>query len=213
MPGRCADDALRGQHLGMRQAAGDVGLPQALVEKHAGGVALDQVAHRLGEQGRPGLGFLVELVLLEDLSELFRSALANPLQDVTLAQEVHLAERYLAIEQVRFGDRLRLTWTLDAAASAARLPPLILQPLVENAVRHGVEPSPSGADVHISTQRRGDRVVIKVSNSMPGGAGPAGTGLALANVGERLALLHDLNASLRHGVVGGVFQVRMEVPA
>ncbi len=151
--------------------------------------------------------------LLEDLSELFRSALANPLQDVTLAQEVHLAERYLAIEQVRFGDRLRLTWALDPAASVARLPPLILQPLVENAVRHGVEPSPDGADVHISTQRRGDRVVIKVSNSMPGGAGPAGNGLALANVGERLALLHDLQASLRHGVVDGVFQVRMEVPA
>jgi len=151
--------------------------------------------------------------LLEDLSELFRSALANPLQDVTLAQEVHLAERYLAIEQVRFGDRLRLTWALDPAASAARLPPLILQPLVENAVRHGVEPSPSGAEVRISTQRRGDRVVIKVSNSMPGGAGPAGNGLALVNVGERLALLHDLNATLRHGVVDGVFQVRMEVPA
>lgn len=151
--------------------------------------------------------------LLEDLSDLFRSALANPLQDVTLAQEVHLAERYLAIEQVRFGDRLRLTWALDPAASVARLPPLILQPLVENAVRHGVEPSPDGADVHISTQRRGDRVVIKVSNSMPGGAGPAGNGLALANVGERLALLHDLQASLRHGVVDGVFQVRMEVPA
>ena len=109
--------------------------------------------------------------LLEDLSELFRSALADPTQEVTLAQELQLAERYLAIEQIRFGNRLRLTWSLDPAAHAARLPPLILQPLVENAVRHGVEPSAKGADIHVSTQRRGDRVVIKISNSVPAGTG------------------------------------------
>lgn len=151
--------------------------------------------------------------LLEDLSELFRSALADPTQEVTLAQELQLAERYLAIEQIRFGNRLRLTWSLDPAAHAARLPPLILQPLVENAVRHGVEPSAKGADIHVSTQRRGDRVVIKISNSVPGGAGSGGAGLALPNVSERLNLMHDLNASFRHGLVDGVYQVRMEVPA
>ncbi len=151
--------------------------------------------------------------LLEDLSELFRSALAEVQPEVTLAQELHLAERYLAIEQVRFGDRLRLTWALDPAANAARLPPLLLQPLVENAVKHGVEPSLLGADVHIGTERRGDRVVIRVSNTVPAGTGQPGMGLALGNVRERLALLHDVQASLRTAWVDGHHVVRLELPA
>ena len=150
--------------------------------------------------------------MLEDLAELFRGALAHPNVVSTLGDELTLAERYLAIEQVRFGPRLRVEWALDPAAQAARLPPLILQPLVENAIKHGVEPSLQGADVRISTQCRGDRVVIKVSNTLPGGEGPPGHGLALANVRERVALLHDLNASLRTGLVHGLFQARLEVP-
>ena len=150
--------------------------------------------------------------LLEDLSELFRSALANPHTQSTLAEELQLAERYLAIEQVRFGPRLRLEWALDPATHGARLPPLILQPLVENAVKHGVEPSAEGADIRISTQRRGDQVVVKVTNTVPAGAGAPGMGLALANVRERLALMHDVQASLRTAQVDGVFQARLEVP-
>lgn len=151
--------------------------------------------------------------LLEDLSELFRSALSDPQKEVTLAQELHLAERYLAIEQVRFGDRLRLSWALDPRANTARLPPLILQPLVENAVKHGVEPSPGGAKVHISTERRGAQVVIKIANTLPVAGSRPGMGLALANVRERLALLHDLQASFRAARVKDQFIVRLEVPA
>jgi two-component system sensor histidine kinase AlgZ len=151
--------------------------------------------------------------LLEDLSELFRSALADTQADTTLAQELQLAQRYLAIEQVRFGDRLRLTWSLDPLANAARLPPLLLQPLVENAVKHGVEPSLHGADVAIATQRRGSKVLIKVSNSVPAGTGQPGMGLALANVRERLDLMHDLQATFRAAQVDGQFVVRLEVPA
>jgi two-component system sensor histidine kinase AlgZ len=79
-----------------------------------------------------------------------------------------LAQRYLAIEQVRFGARMVLEWSLDGSASAARLPPLLLQPLVENAVKHGVEPNPQGARIRVSTQRRGSVVVIKVSNTVHG---------------------------------------------
>lgn len=78
--------------------------------------------------------------LLEDLAELFRGALAQPNMASTLGEELALAERYLGIEQVRFGNRLRVEWVLDPLAQSARLPPLILQPLVENAVKHGVEP-------------------------------------------------------------------------
>lgn len=150
--------------------------------------------------------------MLEDLSDLFRHALVDLGQSVTLQEEVALARRYLAIEQVRFGDRLRVQWSLDSAANAARLPPLLLQPLVENAVRHGVEPSDSGADIKISTEVRGGKVVIKVTNTVPAGPGPQGQGLALRNVHERLRLLHDVRSNFRSGLVEGVFQVRMELP-
>ena len=150
--------------------------------------------------------------VLEDLSELFRSALADPAESVTLGQEIALARRYLEIEKIRFGDRLRVQWQLDLSTDAARLPPLLLQPLVENAVRHGVEPSPGGAEISISTRRRGSRVVVKVTNSAPGGYGPPGNGLALINVRERLLLLHDVQAQFQAKSKAGLFQVRLEIP-
>ena len=150
--------------------------------------------------------------LLEDLSDLFRHALIDQGDAVTLAEEISLAQRYLAIEQVRFGERLQVQWQLDPAADAARLPPLLLQPLVENAVRHGVEPSPVGAEVRISTERRGNNAVIKVTNTVPHGQGTSGHGVALRNVRERLLLLHDAHGQFKSGLKDGVYQVRMEVP-
>ena len=150
--------------------------------------------------------------VLEDLAELFRSALADPAESVTLGQEIMLAQRYLAIEQIRFGTRLRLHWQLDDSAASARLPPLLLQPLVENAVKHGVEPSGAGADVRISTERRAATVVIKVTNTTPDGPGQRGNGVALSNVRERLLLLHDVQARFSTALEDGVFQARMEVP-
>jgi two-component system sensor histidine kinase AlgZ len=151
--------------------------------------------------------------LLEDLSDLFRQALAEPGEAVALAQEIDLAQKYLAIEQVRFGERLRVQWSLDPQAMDARVPPLLLQPLLENAVRHGVEPSEQGADVRVLTQRRGSRVVIKVINSSSGAGGAPGSGLALANVRARLDLLHDVQGQFQAVARDGVFQVRIEVPA
>ncbi len=151
--------------------------------------------------------------VLEDLSDLFRHALLEPASVVTLADEIVLAQRYLAIEQVRFGDRIRVEWSLDAAASNAKLPPLLLQPLLENAVKHGVEPSEEGAQIRISTERRGSRVLIKVTNTVPGGQGASGSGLALGNVRERLQLLHDVECQFRSTLKDGIFQVWIEVPA
>jgi two-component system sensor histidine kinase AlgZ len=150
--------------------------------------------------------------LLEDLSDLFRQALKGNSETVSLAQEIDLAQRYLAIEQIRFGERLRVRWEVDVAGNAARLPALVLQPLVENAVRHGVEPSASGADVQISTHCKGSTVVIKVTNTVPSGQGDAGHGVALRNVKERIALLHDVHGQVVSGLKNGVFQVRIEVP-
>jgi two-component system sensor histidine kinase AlgZ len=151
--------------------------------------------------------------ILEDLSDLFRHALVEPGESVTLAEEIALARRYLDIEQVRFGDRLRVEWAIDPEAAGARVPPLVLQPLVENAVKHGVEPSAEGAQVKVSTQRRGSSVVIKVTNTVPSGQGERGHGVAQANVRDRLRLLHDVQGQFRAVLRDGVYHVRMEVPA
>ena len=151
-------------------------------------------------------------MLLEDLSDLFRHALMESSESVTLADEITLAQRYMAIEQVRFGERLRVQWVLDPAGNGAQLPPLLLQPLVENAVLHGVEPSATGADIKVSTECRGSVVVIKVTNTVPAGQGARGQGVALRNVRDRLGLLHDVQGQFRSGLKNGVYQVRMEVP-
>jgi two-component system sensor histidine kinase AlgZ len=152
-------------------------------------------------------------LVLEDLSDLFRSALTDRGEAVTLEHEVALARSYLEIEQVRFGERLQVEWSIDPGAGSAKVPPLLLQPLVENAVKHGVEPSAGGAQVKVSTQRRGGMVVIKVTNTVPAGQGRPGHGIAQDNVRERLRLLHDVQAQFRTVLKDGVYQVRMEVPA
>jgi two-component system sensor histidine kinase AlgZ len=151
--------------------------------------------------------------LLEDLSELFRHALVSKGDSATLAEEVQVARHYMAVEQIRFGERLRVEWAIDPRAGSARVPALFLQPLVENAVKHGVEPSPTGADVKITTQRRGSVVVIKVTNSVPAGQGKPGNGVALENVRDRLRLLHDVQGQFQTALIDGLYQVRMEVPA
>jgi two-component system sensor histidine kinase AlgZ len=151
--------------------------------------------------------------VLEDLSDLFRHALVDSGESVTLADEIALARRYLDIEQVRFGERLKVEWAIDPAAGEARVPPLLLQPLVENAVKHGVEPSDAGAQVKVTTQRRGDVVVIKVTNTVPSGQGRPGHGVAQANVQARLRLLHDVECQFQTALKDGVYQVRMEVPS
>ena len=151
--------------------------------------------------------------VLEDLAELFRVALADSGSgSVTLASEIELARRYLAIEQLRFGERLRLDWQLDAATDAARLPPLVLQPLLENAVRHGIEPAEAGGQVRVRTRSRLGRAEITIDNSVSGAASRPGHGLALANVRERLRLLHDLDAQFEVEQGDGRYRVRIVVP-
>jgi two-component system sensor histidine kinase AlgZ len=159
--------------------------------------------------------------LLEDLSDLFRHALVEQGEAVTLAEEITLARRYLAIEEVRFGKRLQVQWSLDPRTDNARLPPLLLQPLVENAVKHGVEPSARGGKLRVLTELRGSRVVVRITNTLPprkantarATSRHRGHGIALANVRARLALLHDVQGEFSAGVQDGLYQVRITLPA
>ncbi|MBC7732334.1 MAG: histidine kinase [Bacteriovorax sp.] len=150
--------------------------------------------------------------VLEDLAELFRVAISDSREAVTLAEEVELAQRYLAIEQIRFGSRLNVVWELDPEAGRARVPPLLLQPLVENAVRHGVEPGDAGGTVRIRTQVRLGRAVLSIANSVPQAPSRPGSGIALRNVRERLRLMHDVAAQFDTQLEHGVFRVQIVVP-
>ena len=150
--------------------------------------------------------------VLEDLAELFRVALTEGGDAVTLADEVELARRYLAIEQTRFGSRLSVEWSLEEAAGAARVPPLLLQPLMENAVRHGVEPSTEGGTIRIRTRVRHGRAVLSIANTMPKTQGRPGHGIALKNVRERLRLMHDVAAQFDMHSGPDVFRVQIVVP-
>lgn len=150
--------------------------------------------------------------VLEDLAELFRVALADSSASVRLGEEVDLARRYLAIEQIRFGRRLRVNWQLDPEADAARVPPLLLQPLVENAVRHGVEPNDDGGELEVSTMRRGAEVEIRIVNTVGAPSRIAGHGLALRNVRQRLKLMHDVAARFELEATERRFALRILVP-
>lgn len=150
--------------------------------------------------------------ILEDLAELFRVALAETGEAVTLDQEIALAQRYLEIEKVRFGSRLQVLWEIDPLAGAAPVPPLLLQPLVENAVRHGVEPSAEGGSVRVRTQVRRGHAVITVVNSVPAEGSRPGHGMALDNVRQRLLLMHDVAAQFSTRADKGLFRAQVVVP-
>ena len=132
---------------------------------------------------------------LEDLADLFRTLMAEPRQFVRLADEIALLERYAELEQLRLGERLRITWELEGAPSDALLPPLVLQPLLENAVFHGVEPGTGTGEVLVRIERRGDRVLARIENPyIEAESERAGNRIALDNIRERLALFFDAEA-------------------
>jgi|GEM_PF-464545 two-component sensor histidine kinase len=156
--------------------------------------------------------------MITNLSELLRLALdGSAQQEVTLRRELELLDRYLDIQQVRFGDRLKVERELDAAALDARVPTLILQPLVENAIKHGIEPRADRGVIGIAARREGSVLQVVVRDS---GGGLASSkqprdreGIGLANTRARLEGLYG-NASrmtLRNGADGG-FSVEMEMP-
>ena len=150
--------------------------------------------------------------VLEDLAQLFRVALADAGDSVSLDEEIDLAQRYLAIEQIRYGQRLQVSWDIDPRVGGARVPPLVLQPLVENAVRHGVEPAQQGARIWVQAEAKRGQAVVLVSNTLPEAPSAPGHGMALRNVSERLRLLHDVAGQCDVWREGGLFRARIIVP-
>ncbi len=132
-------------------------------------------------------------VMLSRLSSFLRYTLANePTAHVTLAQEVETLQLYLEIEKMRFEHRLRPHFDIDPRVANARLPSLLLQPLVENAIKYAVTPQEEGADITVSARLAGERVQISVSDTGPGlierqPRPTLSTGVGLANIKERLA--------------------------
>jgi signal transduction histidine kinase len=131
---------------------------------------------------------------------------------ISLAREVALIEQYLRIEQVRFGARLVLDLSVAAETAASLVPPLLLQPLVENAVRHGVATRLEGGTVGLRTRRAGDRVVVVVTNPRDADARRGGTGLGLDIVRRRLAASYGESAALAVESTPETFQVSVTVP-
>lgn len=156
---------------------------------------------------------LAEQVLL-DMADLFRVLLADSRALVPLADEVRLAKSYLEIEQLRLGGRLRMHWDAEGAPLGVQVPILVLQPLLENAVRYGVEPSADGGDVSVAIGSHGRQLVIEVRNPVFGSDGPPpmGNRIALANIAERLALHFDAEGSLRTSTREGQFVVKVSIP-
>lgn len=151
---------------------------------------------------------------IEDLADLFRASLAEPRSLVTLADERRIAELYARLERLRLGDRLRIDWRLDALPAQARLPLLTLQPLLENAVYHGIEPAPTGGTVRLDGRRDGTRLWLEISNPLPpaGSHGRPGNRLALDNIRQRLELAFGEAASLDIRTEDGQFRVRLSWP-
>lgn len=154
-----------------------------------------------------------EEVLL-DMSDLFRVVIAEPRALVPLENELQIARAYLDIEKVRLGERLRIRWECDDALPEALVPVLLLQPLVENAVWHGIEPAPEGGEIVVRIGCRHKTLQIDVSNPVVDLARSrqAGNRIALANLQERLALHFDAEGQLRVIEKQGEFRVRVRLP-
>jgi len=152
---------------------------------------------------------------VQDLADLFRASLGGQDAQVALAQEMDMARRYLHMESLRLGERLQVSWQVDEGVEDLRVPPLILQPLLENAIYHGIEPLPEGGCVQVRGHREPGRLRLQVSNPLPGAGGGRRSGhrLALDNIRQRLALAYGERAGLQARAEGGLYRVELILPA
>ncbi len=153
------------------------------------------------------------LAVVLDLSALLRTALKRTGTElVPLSDEVDFIKQYLEIEQIRFRDRLTIDWAVDAAAHDAAVPSMILQPLVENAVRHGVGRKVRGGLVRIRVTTAKGRLHIDVEDDGPGFPEQWSAGVGLTNVRNRVSLHFGEQASLETSASGDSARVRLSIP-
>jgi len=166
--------------------------------------------HSIGGLVRQGRGETA-LEMLNGLGELLRSSLAEQSTEVPLRRELELTDRYLQIHQVRFSDRLTVTVEVDEEARGARVPPLLLQPLVENAIQHGIARDPGPGRLQIRARREGGRLLIDVFNS---GAGVERDrrGVGLRNTEERLRRLYGSEQELTLQDAPGGVRASVSIP-
>jgi len=148
---------------------------------------------------------------LEDMADLFRMAMAEAQDLVLVQQEIQLSQQYIALEQLRMGDRLSVDWQVLDMPDDALIPVLLLQPLLENAVYHGIESLIEGGCIQVMLRRNGGTLQIRVGNPCPtaGGEPHLGNKIALKNIRERLSLLFDAEASYQ--VIRGADYYRVEI--
>lgn len=154
--------------------------------------------------------------VVEDLAELFRMTLADTREQITLKEELDLCQRYLHIEELRLGERLKVTWNMQNLAHDTPLPALTIQPLLENAIYHGIEPLPEGGAVYIIGWQDDGIINITVNNPMPPqhpNNHRAGHGMALENIRERLAVHYGKQGELLLERSDTEYQVRITFPA
>ena len=156
--------------------------------------------------------------MLSRLASFLRYTLVNEsAAQVTLSQEIETLKLYLEIEKMRFEDRMRPSFNVDPAAMHARVPSLLLQPLVENAIKYAVTPQEGGADIAVDARRVGNRVRITVSDTGPGSQGPQvggspSTGVGLANIRDRLSQAYGADHHIEANDTEGGFAVAIEIP-
>jgi two-component system sensor histidine kinase AlgZ len=138
-------------------------------------------------------------VAVEDLADLFRNSLADAGHQVSLQDELRLSQRYLDIEALRLGQRLKLRWCVDELPMDAQVPRLLIQPLLENAIYHGIEPLAEGGTIGIDGHLYGDEIYITISNPLPDKQSETerkGNRIAQENVRQRLAALYGEDGKL-----------------
>ncbi|MEQ1598504.1 MAG: histidine kinase [Methylotenera sp.] len=150
---------------------------------------------------------------LEDMADLFRVLMSENRDLVPLAQEIGLCHQYLDLEKLRLEDRLKITWQIDDMPSEAMIPPLILQPLLENAVYHGIEPMPEGGEIIVKIYTKLKELHISINNPYaPQNDHHSGNKMALKNIKERLKLHFDLEANIKTEAKQNRYEVRIRLP-
>jgi two-component system sensor histidine kinase AlgZ len=151
---------------------------------------------------------------IEDLSDLFRFNLRDPHGQITLREELEVARIYQRIEQLRLGDRLKVRWIVGELPAQALVPSLLMQPLLENAIGHGIEPLPEGGTVTVQGRVDNDTVEIDVSNPVPANRRPARSGhrIALDNIRQRLELAYPSRSSVTVRDSDSEYRVTLRFP-